>query len=543
MEAPHCSTCRCQSTPISFETPELPDAVKDHTLSNEPPSASDMHMLREYRLSLDPYLTRLDTEISALSAVQEQLQKELDLRKATLDALRIERRVLEERLQSISGALSPLRRLPYEIIQEIFLCTLAHSREPDYTWFNVFDREDSLWTVRRVCHKWRTASQYPHIWTGLRISWTGSGNLSMFRAVFGRSCSLPLRIYFEWGDPHNYRSRFGRTVLDELVKHSERWQYASLQCVDFILPRPISTLRGRLPKLEELNFHPWDLRRNDYIEDGHPFEITPLLTKAIILRAVVKLNYSRLESFTSTASTPTAFKVLVSSPFLTYLENHSRAASNDDSPQAKSRYLHSRLNTLLLEQCSQLNLFTLPNLQHLEAGPTFASELFPSLPIIYQFLHVSRCSLLSLAIYNCQLGSMPELLQLVPRLQSLSININGYSMVTEDVASSNEALSDLINRLAAEGPGPSNEFILVPKLQSFVFESSLEAPWRFMDTSIVDLIRARSDMKSVSIIIHPDSLLPNLSDDDVDCLRTIKNDGFNVSILRQAQFENGSVLV
>ncbi len=108
--------------------PELPDIVNTHITSNEAPSASDLPMLRKYRLSLDPYLTR-----------------------------------------HISGALSPLRRLPLEILQVIFLRTLALSGEPHYTWFDVFDREDPLWTVRRVCRKWRTATHYPPLWTGLRI--------------------------------------------------------------------------------------------------------------------------------------------------------------------------------------------------------------------------------------------------------------------------------------------------------------------------------------------------------------------------------------
>ncbi|KAF9017183.1 hypothetical protein BDZ89DRAFT_1022318 [Hymenopellis radicata] len=160
--APHCSTCCCQSTHISLDTPELPDAVEAHILSNEPPSTSELLMLREYRLSIDPSLTRLDTEIAALSAIQEQLQKELD-------DLRKERRVLEEHQQHISAVLSPLRRFPLEILQEIFLYTLAQAGEPDYTWFNVRDPTASLWRIRRVCRKWRMATQYPHLWAGLQL--------------------------------------------------------------------------------------------------------------------------------------------------------------------------------------------------------------------------------------------------------------------------------------------------------------------------------------------------------------------------------------
>ncbi len=515
--------------------------MKAHTLSNEPPSASDMHMLREHRLSLDPYLTRLDTEIATLSAMQEQLQKELDLRKATLDALRTERRVLEERQQSISGALSPLRCLPLEVLQEIFLCTLTYSREPDYTWFDVFDPEDSPWTVRRVCRNWRTAAQYPQLWTGLRISRTGLGNLSVVKDVLDRSRSLPLRIHFFWDKP-NKGILFGRIVLDELVKHSERWQYASFDCVARVFERSISALRGRLPKLEELVCKNWDFESTDYVEDAHPFEIAPSLRKATVHNAVVKLDYSRLESFTSVALTPAAYKVLVSSPCLTYLADLSWIASDDEPLQNETRYLHSRLNTLLLEQCSQLNMFTLPNLQHLEVGAPYSDTLSPSLPIIPRFLHISQCPLLSLSIHNCELsiGSMPELLQLVPRLQSLSIKFNSFTMERGVVTSTDEALNVLINRLAERH---SSELSLVPKLQSFVFKSCLKDSWRFMDTSIVYLIRARSDMKSVSFIIHTKSLLPNLSDDDVACLRTIKDDGFDVSILRQAQYEKGSVLI
>ncbi|KAF9017165.1 hypothetical protein BDZ89DRAFT_1074975 [Hymenopellis radicata] len=307
--APHRSTCCCRSTQISFDSPELPDDVKAHILSNEPPSASDLPMLREYRLSIDPYLARLDTEIAALSGMQEQLQKELDLRKATLNDLRMERRLLKERQRHISAALSPLRRLPLEIIQEIFLYTLAQSGEPDYTWFNVRDPTDSLWRIRRVCRKWRMAAQYPHLWAGLRL----------MRDVLDHSRSLPLRIHFIWNEMAPGESfNLGRLILDELVQHSERWQYVSFTCVARAFTQSMSALRGKLPKLEELEFSELRRSRGDHIDDdAHPFEIAPLLTKATISRATFKLDY---------ALTPAAFRVLVSSPYLTYLADRSRTA-------------------------------------------------------------------------------------------------------------------------------------------------------------------------------------------------------------------------
>ncbi len=65
-----------------------------------------------------------------------------------------------------------------------------------------------------------------------------------------------------------------------------------------------------------------------------------------------------------------------------------------------------------------------------------------------------------------------------------------------------------------------------------------------MNASIADMIRVRSDMKSVSFIIHPKSLLPNVSDDVVDRLRIIKNDGFDISIIKQAgEGQEGTVLI
>ncbi|KAF9017187.1 hypothetical protein BDZ89DRAFT_1214721 [Hymenopellis radicata] len=532
--APHCSTCCCQSTQIPLDTPELPDAVQAHILSNEPPSTSELLVLHEYGLSIDSYLTRLDAEMAALSATQEKLQKALDLKKTMLDN---ERRLLKERQQHISGALFPLRRLPLEILQEIFLYTLAQSGEPGYTWFNVRDPTDPLWRIRCVCRKWRLAAQDPRLWAGLRLRRTGQGGLSMLRDVLDHSCSLPLRIHFLW-DPESLY--LGRLLLDELVQHSERWQYASFICVARFFTQSMSALRGRLPKLEELGFlELCHLSQRDHIEeDAHPFEIAPSLAKADISRAFLKLDGSQLKSFTSDASTPAAFRVLVSSPYLTYLADRStRAMPNDDSSQNKTRYLHSHLSTLRLQQCAQLNLFTLPTLQHLEAGQIKSvDELHPSLPIISQFLHVSQCPLLSLTIHNCELsiGSVPEILQVVSGLQNLSISINICSIQPGVVASSDEALNVLLHRLAERASNELSSPRLVPTLQSFAFKSRHEYPWRFMDESIVDMIRVRSGMESVCFTIHPQSQLPNLSDDDVACLRTIKNAGFNFSIVKQA---------
>ncbi|KAF9019087.1 hypothetical protein BDZ89DRAFT_326474 [Hymenopellis radicata] len=310
----------------------------------------------------------------------------------------------------------------------------------------------------------------------------------------------------------------------------------------------MSALRGRLPKLEELDFRlDWDLRSGDHIEeDAHPFEIAPSLTKATINWAVIKIDCSQLTSFTSDADTPAAFRILVSSPYLTYLADRSRAVI--PTSENETRYLHSRLNTLLVAQCAQLNMFTLPNLQHLEAGRKYSDQLSLSLPIISQFLHVSRCSLLSLTIHNCQLsiGSLPEILQVVPGLQNLSININGYVGMRRGAAtSSDEALNDLIHHLAERAPSELVRPRLVPNLQCFAFRSCLEHHWYFMDESIVDMICVRSGMESVSFTIHPQSQLPNLSHDDVDRLCTIKNAGFNVSIVKQSAVwhRKGTVLI
>ncbi|KAF9017179.1 hypothetical protein BDZ89DRAFT_386121 [Hymenopellis radicata] len=545
--APHCSTCCCQSTQIPLDTPELPDAVKAHILSNEPPSASDFPMLREYRHSIDPYLTRLSAEIVRLLPMQGELQKRLGLSKSMYDHLLKEWQMLHERQQHISGALSSLRRFPLETLQEIFLLTLAPSGDPDYSWFNIFDPTDSLWTIRRVCRKWRMATQYPHLWTGLRITYLSArrGNPStVVREVLERSSSLPLRIHFSWHGPRESVYR-GHLILRELVKHSERWQYASFKFVASEFNHSISDLRERVPKLEELVFHDCDSRPGDYVEDDpHPFEIAPSLTKANIFNAIVWLDCSQLKAFTSDAFQPSGLRVLLSSPNLTYLADHARQALPRDDVSNETRYLHSRLDTLLLERCARLKGMILPKLEHLEAGPTFTDQLYPSLPIISQFLHISQCSLLSLTIHNCELsiGSMSEVLQVVPGLQRLSININSFMMERGASSSSDEAMSALIRGLAERASDELSRPRLVPNLQSFAFKSCLEDPWRFMDASIVDMIHVRSDMESVSFTIHPQSQLPNLSDDVAARLRDITDAGFDVSIVRQVVESRNDVM-
>ncbi|KAF9019100.1 hypothetical protein BDZ89DRAFT_1073304, partial [Hymenopellis radicata] len=111
--------------------------------------------------------------------------------------------------------------------------------------------------------------------------------------------------------------------------------------------------------------------------------------------------------------------------------------------------------------------------------------------------------------------------------------------------SSDEALNVLLHRLADRASNELSRPRLVPNLQSFAFRSNLKDPWRFMDASIVDMIRVRTGMESVSFTIHPQSRLPNLSDDDVAHLRTIKNAGFNVSIVKQVVefFTEGTVFI
>ncbi|KAF9021005.1 hypothetical protein BDZ89DRAFT_923162, partial [Hymenopellis radicata] len=100
-------------------------------------------------------------EISSLSSDLASLRKLVDTRDALLKQLKKTRAAFHQRQQLLAGSVSPLRRFPLEILQQIFLMLISD----DIYGFSLLDSTGGPWAVSCVCTRWRAAStQWSRLW-------------------------------------------------------------------------------------------------------------------------------------------------------------------------------------------------------------------------------------------------------------------------------------------------------------------------------------------------------------------------------------------
>ncbi|KAJ7512684.1 hypothetical protein B0H11DRAFT_3754 [Mycena galericulata] len=230
-----------------------------------------------------PFASKLETnycpnddEVSHIKALLieptlrlQRLDAEITELQNTINKLIEERETLGAYVQAHSALISPARRLPQDIIQEIFVACLPTHRNC------VMSAREAPVLLGRICSSWRTISlSTPHLWTSLHIVDPGQGfqspNLtsSRIRMIHDKLAQV-LEVTRTWLD------RSGRyplsislyshhvvpsapSILQGLITLASRWQ-----CVQFTAPA--ATLRKLVhlsamdvPMLESIALHQSD---------------------------------------------------------------------------------------------------------------------------------------------------------------------------------------------------------------------------------------------------------------------------------------------
>ncbi|KAJ7609145.1 hypothetical protein FB45DRAFT_1067149 [Roridomyces roridus] len=212
--------------------------------SNEAPGSAELVFIRAVVSDTGARLDYLDSEISRL--------------RDRLDQLQAERMHLSEYHSQYVPILSPLRRMPSEILVQIFSRTLPSFDESKG---DASDAKGSPWALTQVSSRWREiALSTPSLWSTLRIYGhaPGSKHSAMLQTQLRRSGTLNLNIYF-WGY-EEADSAVQLKLFDLLSKHSARWEALSIQLSSALVPR-LAQLRGRLPSLRRLWLQ-WDGKKS-----------------------------------------------------------------------------------------------------------------------------------------------------------------------------------------------------------------------------------------------------------------------------------------
>jgi hypothetical protein len=152
---------------------------------------------------------------------------------AVLQHLSLERSSLETSINSHVSLLSPIRRLPNELLSEIFLSRehdvlLSANTTPSRPFTNLYD--DSLWHILQVCAHWRSiALSTPKLWNCLLIDLTllkgnptnYAGLQTRLQICLSHSAALPLN--FGVIGTHFQDSTNLVPLITTLCSHSHKW--------------------------------------------------------------------------------------------------------------------------------------------------------------------------------------------------------------------------------------------------------------------------------------------------------------------------------
>ncbi|KAJ6527189.1 hypothetical protein B0H19DRAFT_543874 [Mycena capillaripes] len=160
----------------------------------------------------------------------EETIKEIDHLRTTLGQLTAKRDRLAEFVDSHLALVSETRRLPNDIMGEIFLASL-----PNYRHISMAPAESPL-LLTRICREWRSlALSMPRLWTSLRVirpvtcqyitfQTTHVDRVQLWLQRSGGATGPPLSISYS---PRRPSHQIVDTILQTLMEFSHRWEHVN----------------------------------------------------------------------------------------------------------------------------------------------------------------------------------------------------------------------------------------------------------------------------------------------------------------------------
>ncbi|KAK0228851.1 hypothetical protein IW262DRAFT_1353469 [Armillaria fumosa] len=265
-----CSGCDCpnhhspSTTSCDEETADAGPTFNNLLRSNDPPSPLEECQLRDSILVGEARVAAIDNHVAALKELQQALSSQLGLIGAELEGLDSERGRVVARMAQNKRLLSPVRRLPPEILFKIFLGTITFpmsrtQSQRDEDWWDFHPSESALWSIELVCKLWRQAVlDFPELWSRINIFLSdGNFSLSNFRYVrrLGRQITRtrchPLSILICAGSPQTISKSSPPELRMFLFSIQDRIQslYLYLPAAMFAF---VATLQLYLPILRKL---------------------------------------------------------------------------------------------------------------------------------------------------------------------------------------------------------------------------------------------------------------------------------------------------
>ncbi|KAL0568637.1 hypothetical protein V5O48_013345 [Marasmius crinis-equi] len=484
-----CPRCGFESDSILLSDIKAPpEAIIALSKTNDPPSPAAAQLCRTNISNVDTQILKLDEAIAQHHEALRLLQQER-LRLLTLS-------------QPYRQVVHPARRLPLEVLGEIFLACMDKPRiirehityrEPcDY---DSLDGRKPWWCLAQVSRHWRTvAMSRPRIWSYVAVDFPDlkSFDPEQFTArlivQLQRSRSEPLTVAMRSAHKGSRDSHL--PVITALCAHSSRWE--SLR-VDFgynALPmlRSMSRLvQGNVPALSRLHI---DLSKSTLSASSSAldaFSVAPQLVHVTLLGPItpatddlLRLPWSqitryRCDTLKTHLDTSHNSEILARMHSLTALQCHLYFAGEPNGP-ANIHMPSLELLSLYPFKETASNLSPLLDRLSVPALLDLRIVACPDIDSLPRFIQRSGTTLRSLSLYvnGLDIATINQVFEHIPKLHSLSLRGASYEVI----------------RSLSENDSESRTPQLLPKLHAI----RLCGPWtsdRVQEALLVEMVETR----------------------------------------------------
>ncbi|KAH9479186.1 hypothetical protein JR316_0007772 [Psilocybe cubensis] len=465
-------------------------------------------------------LVTIKQHISEHMAELKVLEARVDLALKAYEDLRTQYDTLSLKIDQYKALASPLRRLPTEILAEIFFYCLPTETN------SIISPNEAPLILTRVCSKWRKiALTTPIIWSTIHISTPpidSRNSLTLRDDYISRQVECRTKLVFDWiarsgecplyisifipVNSHPVWAGFEKQVLRCLNSNSHRWKETNFNMPSRYLSDIFAMDRSKFPMLTSLAITVVDL----YLLDRPTLAQRHGICEASNLTAVsfenipedltqLPLHWARLHTLSLTCgsrSISDVGKVLESCKSLFRL--HIVATPNSSSSYNKTITL-PMLNSLILFDtgCNFLDCLDVPSLQYIRYHYTYPEgkgTLLSFIPRVANGLQtlISDFQLLSNEDFLLCLRHCPNLVNLSscpkPNL-AIFVRVSRTQQTPQRHLNFNDALLDLLCT-----PDSAGRFFL-PKLQIIDWGT----PAHFSDEKLLEFIHLRRDRSSPGV--------------------------------------------
>ncbi|KAJ7476067.1 hypothetical protein FB451DRAFT_1366654 [Mycena latifolia] len=234
--------------------------------SNSAPSETEARAIREIIISKETLMEQLDGEVSEAQAVLESMMQrraqaaeesglaldkfdaDIESARSVLKSLLTERDQTHQTLEAHRALLSPIRRIPPEVLGEIFIHCL-----PKDTYIGASVAECPL-LLTQISSNWRSvALAMPALWTSIAVNLNVKSCLPNPRLVetwIARSGSCPLSFHIAESIQKDYYDAgmiTSASILELYAPHYDRWQHIRLEYQDWRIDTGFASLPCETP--------------------------------------------------------------------------------------------------------------------------------------------------------------------------------------------------------------------------------------------------------------------------------------------------------